>query len=188
MSSRAVRFRLHRSPHIAAAVLIVLALFLPGCQKKPAAVNANAANGVALRDVVLYFEAADLLLNSEVRRLPLPSNDAAAITAVLRELLKGPSNPQFGRAFPLDTVVRAAFLLPDGTAIVDLGGGTLSQGWNTGSHEELMAVYSVVQTVTGNFPKARRVRLLMNGAPVETLGGHLAADRSLAPIAALVHR
>ena len=73
--------------------------------------------------------------------------------------------------FPRDTVVRATFLLPDGTAFVDLGGPTLAQGWGTGSHEELMAVYSVVQTVTTNFPDAKRVRILINDEPRGDAGG-----------------
>jgi hypothetical protein len=67
---------------------------------------------------------------------------------------------------------------------VDLGGATLTQGWGTGSHEELMAVYSVVQTVMANFPEAKRVRILVNGEPAETLAGHINIQRALSPSAA----
>ncbi len=162
------------------------ALTLSCHRKATAPVNLNVANNVVDREVMLYFEGEDLLLAPEVRKLALPSNDAAAISAVLRELLKGPTDPHLAREFPPDTVVRAAYLLPEGTAIVDMGGTTLSQGWATGTHQEMMAVYSTVQTVVGNFPKARRVRLLMNGAPAETLGGHVALDRPLVPISALI--
>ena len=87
---------------------------------------------------------------------------------------------------PADTVVRGAFLLPDGTAFIDLGGPTLTSGWPAGSHEELMAVYSIVQTITSNFAEAKRVRILLNGAPAETLAGHIALDRSLTPNGSLV--
>jgi spore germination protein GerM len=90
------------------------------------------------------------------------------------------------RIFPPDSVVRATFLLPDGTAFVDLGGPTLTQGWGTGSHEELMAVYSIVSTVTTNFPEVKRVRILVNGEPAETLAGHISLRGSLTPMPSLV--
>ena len=43
----------------------------------------------------------------------------------------------------------------------------------------------VVQTLTSNFPEVSRVRLVVNGAPAETLGGHLSLMRSFAPIPGL---
>jgi len=107
---------------------------------------------------------------------------------VMRELLKGPMNAAVPRLLPADTIVRGAYLLPDGTAFVDLGGPTLTQGWATGSHQELMALYSVVQTVTANFPEAKRVRVLVNGEPGETLGGHVSLTRALTPVPSMVVR
>jgi spore germination protein GerM len=106
----------------------------------------------------------------------------------MRELLKGSANTAVPRLLPADTMVRGAYLLPDGTAFVDLGGPTLTQGWATGSHQELMAVYSVVQTVTANFPEAKRVRMLVNGEPAETLGGHVSLARSFSPKPSVVAR
>ena len=164
---------------IAAAALALLVV-AGGCRKKsetPA--NLNAQNNVAPRLVKLYFEGPTLLLFAEQRNVQVPQNPAAAMATIVRELFKGATNPAFARAFPPDTVIRGAFLLPDGTAFIDLGGATLTQGWPAGSHEELMAVYSVVQTVTANFPEAKRVRILVNGAPAETLAGHVALDRAL---------
>jgi hypothetical protein len=90
------------------------------------------------------------------------------------------------RLFPADAVARAVYLLPDGNVVVDLGGPTLTNGWGTGSHQELMAIYSLVETVTTNFGQARRVRILINGAPAETLGGHISLAHSLVPFPALV--
>ncbi|HWS70645.1 MAG TPA: GerMN domain-containing protein, partial [Thermoanaerobaculia bacterium] len=132
------------------------------------------------------FESPDLLLVPETRNLALPASPAGALSVTIRELFKGSVNAAVPRPFPPDTVVRAAYLLPDGTAFVDLGGATLTQGWGTGSHEELMAVYSVVQTVTANFPEAKRVRLLVNGEPAETLAGHIDLARALSPLQTVV--
>jgi spore germination protein GerM len=169
-------------------VVIVLALvaIAGGCRKKANPSNPNEANKVEVRAVRVYFESANMLLVSEPRNLPLPENPAAAIPAVVRELMKGPSNATLARLYPADTIVRAAFMLPDGTAFVDLGGPTLTTGWGTGTHQELMAVYSLVQTVTANFPDAKRVRVLVNGEPAETLGGHIWLGKSLQPMPLLV--
>jgi hypothetical protein len=155
-------------------------------EKKPLSANLAVENKVTLRAVRLYFESPDMLLVAEQRNVALPENAAGAMSSVVRELFKGPANPSVPRLFPADTVVRAAYLLPEGTALIDLGGTTLSQGWGTGSHQELMAVYSVVQTVTANFPAAKQVRLLVNGGPAETLAGHVSLARSLQPKADLV--
>jgi hypothetical protein len=170
---------------------VLLALALAACKGKPApqlSSNLNAENKVAVRPVTLYYQGLDMLLRREQRDVALPENPAAAMPVVVRELIKPPASPAHARSFPADTVVRAAYLLPDGTAFVDLGGATLTQGWGTGSHEELMAVYAVVETVTVNFAEAKRVRILINGEPAETLAGHINISRSLSPSPSLLAR
>lgn len=168
---------------VALAALVALA----GCKKtNPVQANINAANRVAMRTVRLYYESPQMALVSETRNVALPESPSSALPVVVRELMKGPATAAGLRLFPADTVVRGAYLLPGGTAIIDLGGTTLSQGWGTGSHHELMAIYSLVQTVTANFADVRRVRFVINGAPAETLAGHISLAKSLAPLPQLV--
>ncbi|HYC57971.1 MAG TPA: GerMN domain-containing protein [Thermoanaerobaculia bacterium] len=171
----------------AVVALAALSLIAGACKRKPETpANLNAANKVAMRMVRLYYESPAMLLAAETRNVALPESSAAAVPVVVRELLQGPATPVALRLYPADTVVRATYLLPGGTVIVDLGGPTLTQGWGTGSHQELMAVYSLVQTVTANFPEAKSVRLLVNGTPAETLGGHVSVTKSLLPMPSLV--
>lgn len=174
-----------------AVVFIAVAIVATACKRKsetPA--TPNEANRVAVRSVQLYYESPSLLLAPETRNVPLPESPAAALPVVARELLKGPASAQTGllRLFPEDTIIRGAYLLPGGTAVVDLGGATLTEGWGTGSHRELMAAYSIVQTITANFADAKRVRIIVNGTPAETLAGHVSLAESLAPKPALVAR
>ena len=170
-----------------AVIALAVLVFLPACRKKTSVADSvDAQNKVAVRSVDLFFESADLILVGEKRSLPLPENAGAALPVILRELAKGPATPAALRVLPEDVVVRGAWLLPGGTAIVDLGGPTITSGWGTGSHQELMALYSIVQTVTTNLPEAKRVRFLINGTPGETLGGHIALDHSLVPKPALL--
>ncbi len=170
------------------AVSLALLALAGACQKKaPLTSNLAVENKVAVRAVTLFFETPDMLLGREQRNLALPENPAGALSVVMRELVKGSANAAVPRVFPADSAVRATFLLPDGTAFVDLGGPTLTQGWGTGSHDELMAVYSIVETVTTNFPQAKRVRILINGEPAETLAGHISLRQPLTPLPSLVH-
>ena len=180
--------------------LAILAIAVFACGKKaetPA--NLNAANKVAVRMVRLYYESPQMLLAAEPRNIPLPESPAAAIPVVVRELMKGPvapvaataaagtvAVPSVLRLFPADTVVRGAYLLPGGTVVVDLGGTTLTQGWGTGSHQELMAADSLVETLTANFAEVKRVRIVVNGTPAETLAGHVSLTHSLVPMPELV--
>ena len=175
---------------LVATLLIVVPLAgTMSCGKKETRAEAiTRTNAVSMKPVSLYFEGPDLLLWSEVRQLPVPANDAAAVSVVVNELLKGSANTAVARPFPADATLRAAYLLPDGNAIIDLGGPTLSGGWNAGSHQEMMAVYAMVQTIASNFPQVRRVRLLINGEPAETLAGHIALSHPLAPLPALVRK
>ena len=163
------------------AVAIALLALAGGCRRKPPlTANLEKENKVQVRPVTLFFERGNMLLGGEQRNLALPQNPAGAMSVVVKTLVK--SSP----VFPRDSAVRAAFLLPDGTAFVDLGGPTLTNGWGTGSHEELMAVYSIVSTVTTNFPEAKRVRILVNGEPADTLAGHVSLRQALVPNSSLV--
>jgi spore germination protein GerM len=170
-----------------ALVALALAAMAGACRKSQEhSSNLKVENKVAVRQVRLYFESPDLLLAAETRNVELPENPAGALSATVRELFKGSANTSVPRPFPTDTVVLGAYLLPDGTAFVDLGGVTLGKGWGTGSHAELMAIYSVVQTISTNFPEVKRVRILLNGEPTETLAGHISLARALTPMSALV--
>lgn len=173
----------------AVVLLLVIVAIGGGCQKKRELTpNLNVENKVEVRPVTLFFEGPEMLLVRETRNLALPENSGGALSIVAQELLKGSANAGVPHSFPPDTVVRGAFLLPDGTAFVDLGGPTLTQGWGTGSHEELMAVYSIVQTITTDFPEAKRVRILVNGEPAETLAGHVNLQHALVPMPVFVAR
>jgi spore germination protein GerM len=66
--------------------------------------------------------------------------------------------------------LRNAFLLPDGIAVMDLA---MDSGLSFGADEELAIVAAVVDTVLQNVADTTRVRILVNGEPAETLGGHV---------------
>lgn len=172
---------------LASVCILALAVIPAACgRKERTAPSPNVANRVAVRQVRLFFGSPSMMLRAEPRNVPLPENPSAALPMVLRELMKGPAAAGTARLLPADAVVRGAWLLPEGNVVVDLGGPTLAAGWGTGSHQELLAIHSIVLTAVENFPDARRVRLLVNGSPAETLGGHIALDRAFLPKSGMV--
>jgi spore germination protein GerM len=170
-----------------AMIVTLLALVLiSGCRRsvrEPG--DLEAENRVSSRSVVLYFESESMRLAPEQRELALPEKAAAAIPIVVRELLQGPRDQRLARTFPEGVGMRGAFSLPDGTAVIDFSSPEGIEHWSIGSHAELMAVYSVVETLTQNFKEVDRVRFVVNGQPSETFAGHVRVDQALTPLHSL---
>jgi spore germination protein GerM len=170
------------SPRIipAAIAALLLATACRQAERKPPP-PPDVENRVTTRAVVLYYEGPDGLLAPERREMPLPESATAAIRPLVAALVAGPKNPALPNAFPEGTIVRGAFVLPDGTAVVDLGGPILQEGWQTGTHAEMSAAYALVQTLVENLPSVSRVQILLGGELAPTLGGHLDLSRPLRP-------
>jgi hypothetical protein len=172
---------------VLAAVVCTTACSRRQESKEPStALAVEAANRVASRPVVLYFGGPSGLLVPETRTLSLPESNAAAAGLIAAAVIEGSANSAVPRLFPPDATVRAAWLLPEGTAVVDLGGETLETGWDTGSALEMNAAYSLVQSLAANLPEVKRVRILIGGEQAATLGGHLDLGRSLQPKSSMV--
>lgn len=127
--------------------------------------------------VTLFFpRQEDGKLAAEERDIAKPSGPGAFLKALFRELQKGPSRPALASALAPKIQLRNAFLLPEGVAVLDLA---LDAGLSFGSDEELTIVAALVDTVLQNVADTTRVRILVNGEPAETLGGHVDLTRPL---------
>lgn len=123
------------------------------------------------RSVTLYFVAPDgHHLVGETRRVA-PCNDAASCQlATVRALLAGPTAPLLP-LFPRGGSVSSVVVLDSG-AQVDLAPETLT-GHPGGSLAEWLTLMGLVDTLAVNFPTIRQVSVLVNGAPRESLRGHV---------------
>jgi spore germination protein GerM len=86
---------------------------------------------------------------------------------------------------PPGTRLRQIYVLEDGTAYVDFS-VDLRDGISGGSMEEILTVYSIVDSVALNVPEIQRVGILINGEPVESLNGHLDLRYPLSPDLSLI--
>jgi hypothetical protein len=131
-------------------------------------------------NVKLFFEASDRRgLVLEDRAVPYFAELSHQIRSVVEELIKG---SQQGFVAPLnpETRVLEVFVTARGVAYVDLS-KEVGVAPLAGSESELLTVYAVVNSVVENFPAVRRVQILVDDHPAETLSGHVDVSRPLSP-------
>lgn len=139
----------------------------------PAAATPGAAPVTPAETVrlTLFFPGKeDAKLRPEERDIPKPNGAGAALKAIFNELQRGPARPELVTPLPEKIRLRNAFLLPEGQVVLDLA---VDSGLSFGSDEELTIVASLVDTVLQNVADTRSVRILVNGEPAESLGGHV---------------
>lgn len=135
--------------------------------------------------VNLYFPGSGGKLFGEQRELPLGIPTEDRLRMLLEELLKGPQDEELYPPFPADTKLGWVLLTAEGLALVDLEmpGESAHPDW--GSRQEMLAIYSLVDTVLLNLPNIKAVTLLRNGQQAKTFAGHvdtthpLVANRNL---------
>jgi Sporulation and spore germination len=130
--------------------------------------------------VKLYFESPELSgLLPEDRSLPFSLDLSRQLRTVVEELVRG-STTGLISPLPSDTRVLDVFVTARGVAFVSLS-KEATEGLGGGSTTELLTVYSVVNSITANFPAVKRVQLLLDDRPVVTFAGHVDVSRPLPP-------
>jgi spore germination protein GerM len=141
-----------------------------------------------LLNVLVYFPSAKGRgLIGEPHEIFMTTAPGDRAKQILADLISGPATKRALRALPPGTRLRQVYVLEQGTAYVDFS-EDLERGLGGGSTEELFTVYAVVNSVALNIPEIRRVAILINGEPVDTLNGHLDLRRPLSPDLSIVVR
>ncbi len=93
---------------------------------------------------------------------------------ILKALLAGPTVSYLEPTWPKDTKINAFFIADDGKAYVDLDVKKKIENMNTRS--ELLAIYSMVNSLTLNIPRIKMVKILIQGEDAVTLAGHIGLE------------
>jgi len=164
---------------VAAAILgtLMLKKYLERRQAVPRPVHTQPAGKVS---VSLFFASPDNGgLVRESREIEACNADLSrCVQATLEELANGPMG-DLVPTIPANSTFRSATIQGD-TVVVDLDKG-LVNSLPKGSSAEMTAVYSMVNTITYNFPTVKRVKFLLEGHAITTLGGHLDLEKPLEP-------
>jgi hypothetical protein len=112
------------------------------------------------RTAVLFFVADGNRLGREARELEPCGEPAACAKGVLNELFNGPVG-DLDEALPESAALKDVRIEGD-TAVVVVN-RAFADDLPSGSSAEMLAVYSIVDTVCVNFPRIARVRLTIEG-------------------------
>lgn len=129
------------------------------------------------RTAVLFFVAEGTRLAREARELDPCDGVDACLKNVLEELVNGPVG-EFDEPLPDGTVINSVRVAGD-RADIDLN-SSFAAALPSGSSAEMLAVYSIVDTVATNFPQIARVKLNIEGDD-KVLFGQLDLSEPLTP-------
>lgn len=125
-------------------------------------------------------------LKSESRRVRRQNTLTAQARQIVTTVLEGPHDKrELYQAIPEGTKLRGIFF-EAGTFIIDLS-RDFEKLSSTGISEKVLAVYSIINSVTELDPNAR-VRLLINGTEPSELEGYLDFSQTFKRFAGLIKR
>jgi spore germination protein GerM len=139
------------------------------------------------KGVVLYFSDGEgEYLIGEKREIWKKDEVEEEAEETVNELIKGPKGKLI-RTLPPQTKLLNLELVGEGLVKVDFN-KALSANHPGGSSAEMMTLYSVVNSLTLNFPQIKRVQILIEGKPIETIAGHLSLRKPVSPNSKLIKR
>ena len=138
------------------------------------------------KEVILYFsDPESQYLIGEKRKILKKNNLREEGKETINELIKGPK----GKLIPtLPSRTELLTFQVNGEKVRVNFNSALTKNHPGGSSAELMTVYSIVNTLTLNFPQIKRVQILIDGKPIETIAGHLSLREPLSPKPDLIKR
>jgi spore germination protein GerM len=124
------------------------------------------------KEVLLYFSDSEgAYLIGEKRKILKKNETKEEAKETIVELIKGPRGKLIP-TLPSRTKLLTFQINDAGVAKVNFN-LALSRDHPGGSSAEMMTVYSIVNSLALNFPKIKRVQILIDGKPIETIAGHL---------------
>lgn len=133
------------------------------------------------KGVTLFFLArSDDSLREEKREIEGGTTTTEDAKRTVSELIKGPKSSGLSPTIPREARLLNLFIDSSGTAYVDFS-RRLRDGVSGGAQEELYTVFSIVDTLTSNFVQIVRVQILVEGAEIPTLAGHVDTRTALPP-------
>jgi hypothetical protein len=112
------------------------------------------------------------------REVPLAEGTVAQARALVEALLTGEAPAPLSSTIPAGTALRGVFVSSRNEVFVDLD-ATVRTKHPGGSMQELLTVYTLVNTIVVNLPTVSEVQILINGQEADTLAGHVDLRRPL---------
>ncbi len=96
------------------------------------------------------------------------------VREVVLELFKGPSenSEKLYNPFSKKLKLNELYVVNNGIVVIDVN-DAIHDKLLGGSDDELLTIYSIVNTLSYNFPFIRATQIIINGREAETLAGHI---------------
>lgn len=152
--------------------------------KKPAVVKEQKKEE---KNIILYFsDENEEYLIGERNKITKKDRLEEEAKELVAELIQGPKGKLIP-TLPPQTRLLSLHVDEEGLAKV-----SFSKAFTTdhpgGSSAEIMTVYSIVNSLTTNFPQIKRVQILVEGKEIESIAGHLSLKRPIASKADLIRK
>ena len=135
---------------------------------------------VERKEVVLYFSDSEgEYLVGEKREISRKNKFKEEAEEAIIELIRGPKG-KLVSTLPPRTKLLTLQINDAGLAKVNFS-PALSRDHPGGSSGEMMTLYSIVNSLSLNFPQIKKVQILIDGEPVETITGHLSLKQPISP-------
>lgn len=135
---------------------------------------------VERKEIVLYFSDSEgEYLVGEKREIPKKNKFKEEAKEAILELIRGPKG-KLVPTLPPRTKLLTLQISNEGLAKVNFS-LALSKDHPGGSSGEVMTLYSIVNSLSLNFPQIKKVQILIDGKPVETITGHLSLKQPVSP-------
>lgn len=143
----------------------------PGPEPAPERIPEEEAEEPVVVD--LFFPGQDGLLYPDPREMPPAADAEKAVTRVVEALLLGPEDSALYPLLPAGVTIGRVHVMDGSTVFLDLESGDGSPPPPTGSLDELVTVYGLVNSIVLNVGSVERVILLWNGRQPNTFAGHV---------------
>lgn len=139
------------------------------------------------KEILLYFSDPESeYLVGEKRKIQKRDELREEAKEAIVELIKGPKGKLIP-TLPPRTKLLTLQISEAGVAKVNFN-QALSKDHPGGSTAEMITLYSIVNSLSLNFPEIKKVQILMDGKPVETIAGHLSLREPVPPKTDLIKR
>jgi len=139
------------------------------------------------KGILLYFSDSEgEYLIGEKREILNRDEVEEEAKETINEIIKGPKGKLIP-TLPPQTKLLSLEVGEEGVAKVNFN-KAFSKDHPGGSSAEMMTLYSVVNSLTLNFPQIKSVQILIEGKAVETIAGHLSLKKPISPNPNLIRR
>jgi hypothetical protein len=158
----------------------------PAATAAPAPAAPPEAPAVPKIKATLFFASEDgLHLVPTEREVPLAEGAVAQARSVVEAQLSAEAPAPLVSTIPKGVTLRGIFVSERNEVFVDLD-PAIRTAHPGGTQQELMTVYTIVNTLLTNLPALQHVQILIGGKEVDTLAGHVDLRRPLRKNDALV--